>query len=345
MKKDINYIRNSVKVIIDAYNGTMKFYIIDRDDPIIMAYNKIYPNLFASIDENIPEDIQKQLVYPKLLYNIQSKLLTSYHNIQPEVLYRSDDRWEVATYSQNIGGTGKIIKMEPYYTMFNNSMLGLVLPYTEYGKKNINAYLVGTCDGNNCKLSLFKFNSNNNALGPIQLENQIEEDETISNEIKSITVTGTKLQKNTLIIPIANTMLYVEPIYQIRLNETQIPVLKKVIVASGTKLAIGNNLKEALDNLLSTYAVNIDIEYQEGIDGLIDQIIKANYNLKESTENNNWEIMGRDIERLQTLITQLEQMKKEADAIKNNDKEDNSNENTIVDANIISMTSNVISGV
>ena len=290
--KDINYIRNSVKVLIDAYNG-----------------NKIYPSVFADVSETIPEDIQKHLVYPRLLYDIQAKVLTEYHNIQPEVLYRNDDIWTTATDYQTIGTTGKVTKIEPYYTMVAGGDLGLVLPYTEYNKKNINAYLVGTTSNG---LTLYKFNSNSNVLGPIQLENQIEEDETISSEINSISVTGTKLLKNTLIIPVENTVLYVEPIYQVRLNdENQIPVLKKVIVASGNKLSIGDNLKEALDNLLSQYAVNIEIETNDDIDSMITQIIKANNNLKESSSNMDWELMGKDIQRLQGLISQLEQLQNE----------------------------------
>lgn len=332
IKKDINYIRNSVKVLVDAYDGSMKFYITDRDDPIIMAYNKIYPNLFVAANESIPEDIQKHLVYPKYLYNIQSKLLTSYHDIQPEVLYRNDDIWEVATYYQTIGTTGKTTKIEPYYTMINDNgaKLGLVLPYSEYNKKNINAYLVATYDNNgNSKLTLYKFNSNSNVLGPTQLENQIEEDETISAELKAISVTGTKLLKNTLIIPVANTVLYVEPIYQVRLNETQIPVLKKIIVASGNKLAIGDNMKEALENLLSQYAVSIDIENTEDIDGLIEQIIKANNNLKDSSSNADWELMGKDVKRLQELVSQLEQIKKEENAIDNTIDINNNNINLV----------------
>lgn len=339
MRKDINYIRNSVKVIIDAYDGTMSFYITDRDDPIIMAYYKLHPSLFVDINETIPEDIQKHLVYPEFLYDIQSKMMTSYHDVQPEVLYRNDDIWETATFYQTIGTTGKTTKIEPYYTMVNQDgiKLGLVLPYTEYNKKNINAYLVGTYDlYGNSKLVLYKFNANSNVLGAVQLEAQIEEDETISAELKSITVTGTKLLKNTLIIPIENTLLYVEPIYQVRLNETQIPSLKKVIVASGNKLAIGDNFKEALENLLSQYAVNIDVENTEDIEGLISQIIKANNNLKDSNTNSDWELMGKDIKRLQDLITQLEQIKQEEN------KENVIGDNTILNNNIVDNVNNII---
>lgn len=337
-RKEINYIRNSVKVLVDAYDGKMNFYITDRDDPIIMAYNKLYPELFAKTEENIPEDIIEHITYPKFLYNIQAKLLTAYHDVQPDVLYRNDDVWEIASDYQSISTNGKTLQLEPNYTITSEGKLGVVLPYSVYNKKNINSYLVGTNDslGNN-KLIIYKFNSNSNVLGPTQLQAQIEEDDTIASELKSISVTGTKLLKNTLIIPVANTILYVEPIYQVRLNEVQIPILKKVIVASGNKLAIGNNFKDALANLLSQYAVNINVENTDDVEGLITQIIKANNNLNQSSTNLDWELMGKDIKRLQELISTLEGLKKQEEAEKENTTGNNLSNSVInnVNSNII----------
>ena len=113
------------------------------------------------------------------------------------------------------------------------------------------------------------------------------------------------MQKHIIVIPINNTLLYIEPIYQVLLNETQVPVLKKIIVASGNKVAIGNNTKEAILNLLSQDAINIEIE-SENIDDIVLQIINANKNLNESNASGNWEMIGKDIEKLQDLIEQLE---------------------------------------
>jgi hypothetical protein len=110
-----------------------------------------------------------------------------------------------------------------------------------------------------------------------------------------------------IIVPIDNTLLYVEPIYQTKINESDEPILKKVVVASGTKVAIGDDLKEALSNLLSQYAVDIYVENTEDIDGLIDAIIKANNNLTDSNKSNNWEQMGSDLKKLQDLISSLQQ--------------------------------------
>ena len=144
----------------------------------------------------------------------------------------------------------------------------------------------------------------------MQLAKQIEEDEAISAELNSINVTGTKITKQMIIVPIDNTILYVEPIYQTMLNEdSDVPILKKVIVASGNKVAMGNNLGQALQNLLSQYAVAIEIENTEDTDGVIEALIKANKNLNQSKENGNWEMMGKDIEKIQALIRTLESVR------------------------------------
>ena len=338
----INYIRNSVKVLIDAYDGTMQFYITDRTDPIAMAYRNIYPNLFMDLDAQIPEDISEHMVYPQLLYNIQADMLSMYHNVQTEVLYRNDDIWDIARNTANRQSASSIgTKMDSYYTMLKTSdsseeKLGLVVPYTPYNKQNIIAYLVGTYENDN-KLKLYKFNSDNNILGPMQLENQIEQDEAISEELKALNVAGTKLIKDMIIVPIENTLLYVQPIYQVLLNESQVPILKKVVVASGNKLAIGNNLQDAIEKLVSQEAsrTRIEIENTDNEEGLIEAIIKANNNLSESSANSDWELMGKDINRLQSLIKQLEELISETENV----------ENTEIDSNLVNENNTITNSI
>ncbi len=315
--KKINYIRNSAKVLVDSYNGTMKFYITDKSDPIIMSYWKMYPELFEDLNEKIPEDISKHFVYPKYLYNIQKDILKQYHQVKPEVLYRSDDVWDTAKENTSKVTTLVGTDIEPYYTIVktvNNdkATLGLVLPYTISEKQNINAYLVGTYNEKGEKeLKIYKFNKDSAILGTLQLDTLIEQDEKISVELKAIEVTGTKIEKNIIVIPVNNTLLYVEPIFQVLQNENKMsPILKKVIVASGNKVAIGNNIEEALNNLLSQEAVSIKIE-TDNIDDLIEEIIKANKNLTQSNQSNDWLLIGQDIEKLQSLITELEKLVEE----------------------------------
>lgn len=338
IKEDINYIRNSVKVMIDAYDGTMSFYITDRTDPIAMAYRNIYPDLFMDLDEEIPEDIASHIVYPEFLYNVQAEVLEVYHNVKTDVLYRADDLWDIAKYNSVNTTKSTGTYMDPYYTMVKTSegeKFGLVQIYTPVEKQNIISYLVGstTTDGKN-ELKLYKFSADSNIVGPMQLDKQIQEDEAISTELEALNVTGTKLTKQMIIVPIDNTLLYVEPIYQTMLNESEVPVLKKVVVASGNKVAIGDTLSKALENLLSQYAVDIEVENTEDIDGLIEAIIKANKNLTESNQNNDWEMMGKDVKKLQELIDSLEKVKEKEDKKKeelqknNNDGITNRTDNT-----------------
>lgn len=311
-RRNINYIRNSVKVIINAYDGNMTFYITDRTDPIIMAYLKLYPTVFADYTgKEIPEGIKSQFKYPELLYNVQSKMLMVYHNVKEDVLYRNNDIWSLATYGTSTTKSKKAT-LEPYGAMIktpdsNKAEYGLVQMYTQNGKSNIISYLVGTCDGTECKLKIYKYPTDSNIIGPGQLDNQIEQDETISSELEGLNVTGSKISKEMKIIPVNNTVLYVETIYQTMTNEPNTPTtLEKIIVASGTKVAIGDTLQEAISNLLSQSAVNIEITNTEDIEGLIETIINANKNLTESNKRDDWEMMGTDLKELQRLIELLE---------------------------------------
>lgn len=330
-KRDINYIRNSIKVIINSYTGEMKYYITDRTDPIAMAYRKVYPELFQDLDSEISKTIQNQFIYPEFLYNVQSTMLEEYHNTKADVLYRSDNTWEKATYKNQSTNNKTKNTLKPYYTMVSNSdgeeTIGLIQIYTPKNKQNISSYLIGTVENGQNKLTLKTLHSDTSILGPTQLDTQIAQDETIQSQIDSLSVTGAKVTRNMIIVPVENTLLYVEPIYQTLVNESNIPVLKKVIVASGNKVAIGNNLQEATQSLISKSATKIELNSTDDIEGLIDSIIKANDNLSESLESNNWEIMGTDIQKLQSLINTLKK--------KNNEEKKNDN-NTVAEENIVS---------
>lgn len=321
-RREINYIRNSVKVLIDAYDGTTKFYITDRSDPIATAYRNIYPDVFMPKEEEIPEDIQAHFVYPKLLYQVQAEVLARYHNVQPEVLYRGDDIWSIASKSVGKTSTKTGTEFEPYYTMVRTidsekAELGLVIPYSQFERQNIISYMVGTySDNGEAKLKIYKFPTDSNILGPMQLDTQLEQTTSVAKEIENLNVNGTSITKNMSIIPIQNTLLYVVPIYQQYINESDsLPTLKKVVVASGTKIAIGDTLASALTNLLSRQAEDIEIQNKDSVDDLISAIIKANHNLESSSENNDWELIGKDINSLQALIDRLEELVKKDNEI------------------------------
>ena len=333
--QQINYIRNSVKVIINAYDGEMKFYITDRNDPIVMAYNNVFPGLFVSAEESIPEDISKHFVYPKLLFNLQAEIIQEYHSTKTENLYRGKDAWEIS--ETNTSGATK--EMEPYYSMVNvngKNELGLMLPYSTYGKSNLSALLVGTVNGGTPSLKICTIPSTNNAMGALQFETLINQDEKIASEIAALNTTGTRITKNTIIIPIDNSVLYVQTIYQQLINEsTQRPSLKKVVVASGNKIAIGNNLDTAIKNLLSKQAIEVMVTDSEDVEQLINAIIKSNQNIKNSSQSGNWKLYGEDMQELTSLINKLET----AMSAREKEKEqDTTTENATKETNVVNAT-------
>ena len=311
----------------------MKFYITDRTDPIAMAYRKVYPELFQDLESEISPTIQEQFIYPEFLYEVQSTMLEEYHNTKADVLYRSDDTWEKATYKDSQSNKTSIL--EAYYTMITNEQgeekIGLIQMYTPKNKQNITSYLIGTVENGENKLSLKTLHSDTSILGPTQLDNQIAQDQTIQSEIDAISVTGSRITRKMIVVPVENTLLYIEPIYQTLVNESNIPTLKKVIVASGNKAAVGDNLQEAVQNLISQYATRIELNSTEDMEGLIDSIIKANDNLSDSLNSNNWELMGTDIQRLQELIETLKKQVQEEKESENGTDNENltSNENLV----------------
>lgn len=325
--QEINYIKNSVKVLVDAYNGKVEFYITDRTDPIAMAYNKAFPDVFMDIDKEIPSEISEHFTYSEFLYNIQAEILKRYHNTEPDVLYRANDVWDIAKYGAGTNSsTQQTTQMIPYYAIVKTTdseqtKLGLVLPYTIQGKQSIAGYTVGTYENGKMVMKLYRYSSDNTVLGTMQLDTQISQNESISKEIESLNVSGTKLTKNIVVVPINNKLIYVESIYQEYINESDsLPKLRKVVIASGNKMAIGDDLKSALSNLLSQ-AFNIEVEDPENEQALLQSIIKANKNLKESTSNQDYEMMGKDIKQLQSLIDKLEQL--QSNDLKDKDKENN----------------------
>ena len=330
-RKEVNYIRNSIKVLIDAYDGTINFYITDKTDPIAMAYYNLYEGLFVNKDTQIPEYISNQFIYPEFLYKIQAELITRYHDVQPDVLYRNDDVWSIATNNISKVSTKTGTEIEPYYTMVqtvekSDPELGLVIPYTPYNKQNMLAYMIGTYENGQPQLKIYKYPSDSNVLGPMQLNTHLEQDERIASELESLNTTGTKITKYLIAVPIDNKILYIEPIYQQYINEADsVPTLKRVIAASGNKVAIGNTLKESLTNLVSQYAVDIEVENTDNVDDLIDAIIRANDNLKDSSQNGDWTMMGKDMDKLQTLIEQLNKLVEE----QKKEEQENTINNTI----------------
>lgn len=306
-KERINFIRNSVKVVIDAYNGTVDFYVTDTTDPFISTIMKTYPTLFKNYNE-LSENIKKQMRYPQYLFDIQEKVLTTYHNSDVDNIYRADDRWEVA----EVSGSGTRSSTSMYTLLKKGDELkpAIITTYTPEKRKNIVSYLVGQTENGANKLTMYRYNEKSE-LSLSFIDTQIEKDEKVQKEMRELTTLGTELKTVRILLPYEDTTLYIKSIYQVFLNEDSVPVLKKVIVANKGKVGIGNTLKEAMQRMLTENAIDIDVRDLANEDELKDAIIKQNKTLKDVMKQGDFEYTGKDIQRLIKLVDQLEEVSKE----------------------------------
>jgi uncharacterized membrane protein (UPF0182 family) len=250
ISRDINYIRNSVKVVIDAYNGNAVFYIADPTDPLVQAYRGIFPALFQDIAQ-MPPDIRSHLRYPEDLMNIQARMYTSFHMTRPEVFYAKEDLWSVPLGIQSEGSE----PLEAFYV--NMALPGnpqtefmLILPFTPVNRDNMIAWMAARSDGENYgQVEVIRYPKQQVVYGPKQIEARINQDPIISAQITLWGQSGSQVRRgNLLTIPIANSILYVQPLFlQATSSTKKFPELKKVIVATGNNVGMGDNLKEALD--------------------------------------------------------------------------------------------------
>lgn len=305
-----NYIRNSVKVLVDAYNGDVKFYITDRRDPIVMAYNKAYPGLFADLDlDKIPEDISERMRYPKLIFNIQARMLEKYHVSDVGTFYKGEDAWKIATYN-----TGRSIqKVEPYYAYIKlpgetKEEMVLMVPYTPLGRNTLTSWVAVRASG---EMKIYTFPKDSSVLGTIQLDNKIDQD---PETIKDLNLGGgTRVTRSVIVFPIDGSLLYVEPIYIEAVNEDAVPQLKKVAVAYNNNLAIADNLQDALQKLLhnATGTIRIDVNEEKGIDDTISSTVSTFEALKQASKNGEWEEFGKQMTKLEEFINKLNEQKEQ----------------------------------
>ncbi len=245
-----NYIRNSVKVVIDAYNGDLAFYVVDDQEPLVQAYAAIFPALFRPREE-MPQTISSHLRYPEGLFTVQAEMNNTYHMQNPTVFYNREDLWAVA-HEVYVGNEQRT---EPYYVIM--SLPGedaeefvLIQPFTPASKQNMVAWMAARSDGDHYgELVLYKFPKQELIYGPLQIEARIDQEPSISAQLSLWHQRGSQvLRGNMLVIPIGQSLLYVEPLY-LQAEAGRLPELKRVIVASGDNIIMGNTLDEALAGL------------------------------------------------------------------------------------------------
>jgi uncharacterized protein len=309
---NFNYIRNSVKIVIDAYNGDVSYYVIDEDDPLIKTYKDIFPGVFKNINQ-LPYGLKNHLRYPEGLFKIQSNILTNYHMQDYKVFYNKEDAWQIPN---EIYGQGNQIQMDPYYIIMklpdtNKEEFILMTPFTPIQKNNMVSWLAARADGDNYgKLLLYRFPKDKLVYGPMQIEARIDQDSYISQQFTLWSQRGSNvLRGNLLIIPIDNSLLYVEPIY-LESQSGQLPQLVRVIVSDGEQVVMENTLSEALEVLVGRKPQ----EKQFDEDGILiietdkELIIKANKayeEILESMRKTDWNSIGKNLDELGLILNQL----------------------------------------
>jgi len=243
-----NYVRNSVKITIDAYDGTMRFYVFDDKDPIILTYRKIFPSLFSD-KSAMPKDLARHVRYPSDLFAIQTVVYATYHMKTPQVFYNKEDQWEIPEID------GKF--MQPYYTIMKlpgkeREEYILMLPFTPRGKSNLSAWMVARSDGEHYgKLEVYQFPKQKLVYGPNQIVARINQDAEISRQISLWDQRGSSvIQGNLLVIPIEESLIYVRPLY-LKADAGKIPELKRVIVGYEDNIAMEPTLEGALKKIFS----------------------------------------------------------------------------------------------
>lgn len=262
-----NYIRNSVKVVIDAYQGTASFYVADPADPLIRSYQRIFPGMFRPLAE-MPEGLKSHLRYPEDLFRVQAGIYTTYHMRDPQTFYNREDKWVVAREQRNSGGLPGLGDqtdegMEPYYVIMRlpgepAAEFILILPFTPSTRQNMIAWIGARCDGAHYgELVVFKFPKQALVVGPMQVEAFINQDPKISSERTLWGQQGSQvIWGNLLVIPVGDSLLYVKPLY-LQAEASQIPEMKRVIVSSGTEVKMAETFEGAVSALLGIRQVEV----------------------------------------------------------------------------------------
>ncbi len=334
--QNINYIRNSVKVVTNAYDGSMRFYVVDQDDPIIAAYNRIFPDLFSPMSE-MPADLSAHLRYPADLFTLQATMYLTYHMTDPNEFYNREDMW---AWPEEIFGSQPLL-MEPYYVLMElpgeEELEYLqILPFTPANRENMIAWLSAKSDPENYgDMLVFEFGKDSLHFGPKQIEARIDQDPTISAQLSLWSQQGSDvIRGNLLVIPVANSLVYVEPLY-LQAANGKIPELKRVIVSDGEVVKMAENmglafialygselLADASMEELATYGGEFSVDQLVTAGGEIatptgegaspqsleQLVVAANEHFARAQElagQGDWTGYGREIDALRVTLEQL----------------------------------------
>jgi hypothetical protein len=311
----INYIRNSVKVTINAYDGSMKYYMVDKDDPIIRTISRIFPGTLQPFSE-MPADLKKHIRYPLDIFGIQTLVYSTYHMEVPQIFYNKEDQWEIPA----MGKSEKEELMEPYYTIMKlpeekKEEIILMLPFNPKKKDNLSAWMVARSDGENYgKLVVYRFPKDRLVYGPKQIVARINQDTEISRQVSLWDQRGSQVMQGTLlVIPIENSLIYVQPLY-LRAEKGKIPELKRVVVAYENRIAMEETLDAALSRIFGDVRVSEEAAPSKSLrlpavkeeKGLASSAREHFDRAMNAQREGNWALYGEEIKKLGDIIRKMQ---------------------------------------
>lgn len=303
----INYMRNSIKVVIDAYEGSVDFYKF-QDEPIVNAYDEIFPNLLKDKDE-MPIMLKEHIRYPQDFFNLQARVYETFHVDNPTVFYNGEDVWQIA--NEKYMSSQEVTKYNPKYVTYRlpgneNVEFLLNIPFTPNDRGNMTALFAARNDGEMYgNLFVYKFPKDKVIKGPIQIENQIDQDSEISPQFTLWGQRGSSiLRGNVIIIPINNSLLYIEPIYLRSDSENSLPEMKKVILFYNNKIVMEDTLDLSLKKMFDyTKSENMEVKDVEDLSDRQLEILNEINSLLEEYK--------KDTEKLEKLIDEFNELNKQ----------------------------------
>jgi hypothetical protein len=314
----VNYIRNAVKITVDAYDGSLTFYLADPADPIAQTIAKAFPGVLRPLAE-MPADLRRHIRYPLDIFGIQTAVYSTYHMEDPQSFYNREDQWEIPV----MGADGQSAQMESYYTVMKlpgerKEEFILMLPFNPKKKDNLSAWMAARCDGEHYgKLVVYRFPKDRLVYGPKQIVARINQDTEISRQVSLWDQRGSNVIQGTLlVIPVENSLIYVQPLY-LRAETGKIPELKRVIVAYENKIAMEETLERALARIFGEgagatqaaaagQASAAEATRQPAADGDLAARAREHYEraIKAQREGN-WALYGEEIVRLGEIIAKM----------------------------------------
>ncbi|OPY01757.1 MAG: hypothetical protein A4E61_01544 [Syntrophorhabdus sp. PtaB.Bin184] len=309
LRNRVNYMRNSVKITVDAYNGTIKYYLSDPDDPIAKAYSTMFPGLFQDFDA-MPEDLRKHVRYPRDLFKTQASLYATYHMSDPKTFYNKEDLWEIPSHAEK--------SMEPYYLIMKlpgekGEEYVLLAPYTPAKRDNLAAWFAARCDTPNYgKLIVYTFPRDRLVYGPRQIDARIDQDSYISQQLTLWGQRGSQVIRGSLlIIPVESALMYIQPLYLAAEDKGGLPELRRIIVAYENNVVMDETLEGALQKIFGgrapapTPIQTGAIFRPTGVKELAGEAARTFERMMQLQRQGDWAGYGEQMKKLERLLKDM----------------------------------------